>query len=231
MARYLLTLNQRIDQVAMKNLVLLLSFLVFGASALQAQGDIPTTRPLKIGENNNLDIKSSNQGTSLRIPSVIDENLTSKNNTPEVKMLPDRNLKQAGFDLKIRPRFLENYDESKVSELAGGDIHFGDVNTKSNAVQIIIRDFGRVDGDRIRLFHDQTVVYKNILLSGAFKKVNATLQEGFNLFEFEALNQGEVGYNTAQFVIIDAENKVLYNNFWNLRIKDKASIIVVKEAE
>lgn len=229
MARYLLTLNQRIDQVAMKNLVLLLSFLVFGASALQAQGDIPTTRPLKIGENNNLDIKSSNQGTSLRIPSVIDENLTSKNNKPGVKMLPDKQLVQAGHDLVIDPKVGEK--EKKGSKEHHGDQYLGDIKTTARFIGIVCRDHEYVDGDRVKIYLNGVVVEHNILLSGSFKGINIDLTEGFNRLDFEALNQGSSGPNTAQVVVADDKGQVIHNNRWNLSTGSKASLIVVREAE
>ncbi len=229
MARYLLTLNQRIDQVAMKNLVLLLSFLVFGASALQAQGDIPTTRPLKIGESNNLDIKSSNQGTSLRIPSVIDENLTSKNNKPGVKMLPDKQLVQAGHDLVIDPKVGEK--EKKGSKEHHGDQYLGDIKTTARFIGIVCRDHEYVDGDRVKIYLNGVVVEHNILLSGSFKGINIDLTEGFNRLDFEALNQGSSGPNTAQVVVADDKGQVIHNNRWNLSTGSKASLIVVREAE
>ena len=44
-----------------KSVFALLGVLLF-AMPMHAQGDIPTTRPLKIGDNNKLDVKTSNQG-------------------------------------------------------------------------------------------------------------------------------------------------------------------------
>ena len=79
-----------------------------------AQGDMPTTRPLKIGEKNNLDVKASNQGTLLRMPSVLDENFISKNEKPGVKMLPDRELLQAGHDMIIDPKVKEKREKGGV---------------------------------------------------------------------------------------------------------------------
>ncbi|WP_420603916.1 hypothetical protein [Flagellimonas sp.] len=213
----------------MKNLVFFLSFLVFGSASLQAQGDIPTTRPLKIGERNNLDIKSSNQGTSLRMPSVIDENLTSKNNKPGIKMLPDRDLKQAGHDLVIDPKVGEK--EKKGSKEHHGDQYLGDVKTSAKFVGIVCRDHEYVDGDRVKIYLNGEVIEHNMLLSGTFKGVNIDLIQGFNRLDFEALNQGSAGPNTAQVVIADDKGNIIHNNRWNLSTGSKASLIVVKEEE
>nr|WP_299387318.1 hypothetical protein [Allomuricauda sp.] len=213
----------------MKKLVFFLSFFVFGMVLSHAQGDIPTTKPLKIGERNNLDINPSSQGTSLRIPSVLDQNLTSKNEKPGVKMLPDRELVQAGHNLKIDPKIGEK--EKKGSNEHYGDQYLGDVRTKAKFVGIVCRDHEYVDGDRVRIYLNGHVIEPNILLSGTFKGINIDLIEGFNRLDFEALNQGSSGPNTAQVVVADEKGQVIHNNRWNLSTGSKASLIVVKEAE
>lgn len=213
----------------MKKLVFFLTFLTFGLSSISAQGDIPTTRPLKIGERNNLDVKSSNQGTVLRMPSVLNENLISKNNNPGVQMLPDRELVQAGHDLKIDPKIGEK--EKKGSKEHFGDQYLGDVKTGAKFIGIVCRDHEYVDGDRVRIYLNGEVIEPNILLSGTFKGVNIDLIQGFNRLDFEALNQGSSGPNTAQVVIADDKGQVIHNNRWNLSTGSKASLIVVKEAE
>ena len=73
----------------MRRIIYILLF-IFSGNLLIAQGDVSTTKPLKVDAENNLDVKPSNQGTSLRIPSTIDQNLFSKNNKPTVRMLPTR---------------------------------------------------------------------------------------------------------------------------------------------
>lgn len=197
--------------------------------SVRAQGDIPTTRPLKIGERNNLDIKSSNQGTALRMPSVIDENLTSNSNEPNIKMLPDRELLQAGHDLVIDPKVGEK--EKKGSKQHYGDQYLGDVKTNAKFVGIVCRDHEYVDGDRVKIYLNGVVIEPNILLTGSFKGVNVDLVEGFNRLEFEALNQGSSGPNTAQVVVANDKGEVIHNNRWNLSTGSRASLIVVKEQE
>ncbi|WP_073178867.1 hypothetical protein [Flagellimonas flava] len=213
----------------MKKLVFFLLLFALGLTSVQAQGDIPTTRPLQIGERNNLDIKSSNQGTLLRMPSVLDENLISKNNKPGVKMLPDRELVQAGHDLKLDPKIGEK--EKKGSKEHYGDQYLGDVKTTAKFVGIVCRDHEYVDGDRVRIYLNGEVVEHNILLSGTFKGINIDLIQGFNRLDFEALNQGSSGPNTAQVVVADDKGQVIHNNRWNLSTGSKASLIVIKEAE
>ncbi len=212
----------------MKKSVFFLFVFCLGIVPMMAQGDIPTTKPLKIGERNNLDIRSSNQGTSLRMPSVIDENLTSKNNSG-VKMLPGKELLQAGHDLVIDPKVGEK--EKKGSKKHFGDQYLGDVKTTAKFVGIVCRDHEYVDGDRVKIYLNGEVIEPNILLSGNFKGVNIDLIKGFNRLDFEALNQGSSGPNTAQVVVADEKGQVIHNNRWNLSTGSKASLIVIKEEE
>ena len=211
-----------------KSVFALLGVLLF-AMPMHAQGDIPTTRPLKIGDNNKLDVKTSNQGTLLRMPSVLDESLTSKNEKPGVQMLPDRQLVQAGHDMVIDPKIKEK--KEKGSNEYFGDQYLGDFTTKAKFVGIVARDHEYVDGDRIKIYVNGEVVEFNLLLDGSFKGLNLDLVEGFNRVEFEALNQGSSGPNTAQVVVTDDRGVVIHNNRWNLSTGSKASLIIVKEED
>jgi hypothetical protein len=211
----------------MKHILLLLAF-IFSSQLLVAQGDIPTTKPLKIGAKNNLDVKASNKGTSLRIPSTLDKNLLS-NKKPTVQMLPTRELVSAGHDLVIDPKV--GAREKKGSKEHFGDQYLGDVKTGSKFIGIVCRDHEYVDGDRVKIYLNGEVVEPNILLSGGYKGINIDLTKGFNRIDFEALNQGSSGPNTAQVIVTDDLGKIIHNNKWNLSTGSKASLVVVKEEE
>jgi len=192
---------------------------------LRAQGDLPTTKPLEIGRSNNLDALPSNQGTVLRVPSVLDDDLVSKE-TP-IQMLPERQLLQAGYNLKLDPKVGER--ERKGSNKHFGDQYLGDFKTNAKFIGIVARDHEYIDGDRVKIYVNGEVVEFNMLLSGTFKGINIDLVDGFNRLDFEALNEGSSGPNTAQVMVTDEAGKVLHNNRWNLSTGSKASLIVVKE--
>ena len=110
-----------------------------------------------------------------------------------------------------------------------GNQDFGLFNSKAIFVNIRYRDFGEVDGDRIRIYLNGRVVAQSVFLEGVFTGLQITLEKGFNKIDFEALNQGTVGPNTAEFQVFD-DNKILISeNQWNLVTGFKASIMVVKE--
>ncbi len=78
-----------------------------------SQTDLPATQPLSVERDNSLDVRQNqDQGTSLNMPSVLDPsssiNLKDSLMARNVKMLPERELKQAGFDMKIDPKVTEN---------------------------------------------------------------------------------------------------------------------------
>lgn len=213
----------------MKKRVFVLLGTVLLAFPMFAQGDLPTTRPLKIGDNNKLDVKASNQGALLRMPSVLDENLTSKNEKPGVKMLPDRQLLQAGHDMVIDPKVMEKKEKGANEHF--GDQYLGDFKTTAKFVGIVARDHEYVDGDRIKIYVNGQVAEYNLLLDGSFKGINLDLVKGFNRIEFEALNQGSSGPNTAQVLVTDDTGVVIHNNRWNLSTGSRASLIIVKEED
>jgi hypothetical protein len=197
-----------------------------------AQADIPKTNPLKIEAENNLDLKSNpNKGTALNMPSILDkkpdvnlkDSLTSRN----IKMLPDTELKQAGYDMKIDPKVGER--EKGSADKHFGDMYLGDVKTGGKFVGIVCRDHEYVDGDRVKIYANGNVVDPNILLTGSFKGINLNLEKGFNRLDFEALNQGSSGPNTAQVDVYDDKGQLIYSNKWLLSTGSKASLIVVKE--
>ena len=91
------------------------------------------------------------------------------------------------------------------------------------------RDFGAEDGDRIKIMVNGKTVVDEIYLSNSFKGIQLTLDEGFNKLDFEALNQGTSGPNTAEFRIYDDKETLVTNNQWNLATGFKASVMIIKE--
>lgn len=203
-------------------------FLLFHVTA---QTDIPVTQPLKI-EGKKLDAKKSNQGTALKMPSILDKtpdyNLKDSRNTRNIKMLPDRELVDAGRDLKIDPKIGER-EKKGGKNTHYGDQYLGDLKSNAKFVGIVCRDHEFVDGDRVKIYANGKVVEPNILLTGSFKGINLDLKKGFNRLDFEALNQGSSGPNTAQINVYDDKGRLIYSNRWNLSTGSKASLIIVKE--
>ncbi len=110
----------------------------------------------------------------------------------------------------------------------GKDMYLGDIKTNSKYVTIQYRDHEYVDGDRVRIFVNGDVIMSNAYLEGSFRGFNLPLQSGFNKIDFQALNQGSSGPNTAQLQILDEVGNILATYEWNLLTGNKATAIVVK---
>lgn len=195
-----------------------------------SQTDLPQTQQLNIEASNSLDIKSNPESnTSLRLPSVFKEDIDPKFNESDrvVKMLPDEELKQAGHDLKLDTKVGERSKAN--SDKHFGDMYLGDVKTSSKFVGVVCRDHEYVDGDRVKIYANGMVVEPNILLTGNFKGINLNLEKGFNRLDFQALNQGSSGPNTAQVDVYDDKGQLIYSNKWLLSTGSKASLIVVQD--
>lgn len=198
-----------------------------------AQTDIPTQRELKIDAANKIDdTQKPQQGTSLRIPSVVDNPETNIDMTIRnpVKMVDDRNLVQAGTGMKIDPKAGPRQPK-EGSKQHFPDMYLGDVKSGGKFVGIVCRDHEFVDGDRVKIYLNDKVVDPNILLTGSFKGINLDLEPGFNRIDFEALNVGSSAPNTAQVDVYDDQGKLIYSNKWLLSTGSKATLIITKDSE
>ena len=110
-----------------------------------------------------------------------------------------------------------------------GDQFLGRFDVKSIFVHVIYRDHGEVDGDLIRVYLNDDVIRPRVFLSGGFSGFKLDLKQGINKLDFEALNQGESGPNTAEFQVYDDNENLVSSNRWNLSTGSRATIIVVKE--
>ena len=70
---------------------------------------------------------------------------------------------------------------------------------------------------------------RDSLLRSDYRRVEVNLAQGKNTIEIEALNQGESGPNTAEFVVYDDKGKVISSKEWNLLTGVKAVIIFHNE--
>lgn len=120
-------------------------------------------------------------------------------------------------------------DESSVA--AKGNQFFGDFKNNGKFVNIKFRDFGLADGDKIKISVNDKVIYASITLTNSFNVLDLQLSPGFNKIDFEALNQGFSGPNTAEFHVFDDKGKLIAANQWNLATGFKATVIIVKEVD
>ena len=213
--------------------VLFFAFLVMLSFNATAQTDLPNTTPLEIGTIANPDDNNNtSQGAALNIPSVIDLkpniNLRDSLTSIPVNMNLNNGLLQAGHDLKLNPKVGRSEKQGGSPERFG-DQYLGDIKNDGKFVGIVCRDHEYVDGDRVKISVNGTVIDYNVLLTGSFKGVNVDLVKGFNRLDFEALNEGSSSPNTAQVNVYNDTGELIYSNKWLLSEGSVATLIITKD--
>ena len=122
-----------------------------------------------------------------------------------------------------------NREKEKAPNNYNKGEYLGDVSTGSTYVNILCRDFEYVDGDRVRISVNDSIVIDNLYLNSSFSGFKLPLTKGFNKIDFTALNQGSSGPNTAELRVFDDSNLLISSNQWNLSTGATATFIVVKK--
>ena len=125
-------------------------------------------------------------------------------------------------------RKLNREEKKKPNNYNKGE-YLGDVSTGSAYVNILCRDFEYVDGDRVRISVNDSIIIYNLFLESKFAGFKLPLTKGFNKVDFTALNQGSSGPNTAELRVFDDSNQLISSNQWNLSTGATATFIVVKK--
>jgi len=151
-----------------------------------------------------------------------DFSMTKKNEFRNPAELYQKQLKNA---LKLKDDDERRHNGSEVTQF------LGEYSTRAKRVNIIYRDHQAEDGDLIRVYVNGDIVQSRVLLQNHSKGFFLNLTPGDNIIEFEALNQGSSGPNTAEFQVLDDNGNPFITNQWNLATGVKATITVVKAKE
>ncbi len=216
-----------------KTLQILTCFCFFSAS-MYAQLDTPNTSVrIEATENNEKD-PSGIEWPAVKTPSLSNESSTlTPNVTQELGEQGEEKLDISTDDgfLSLKSDKAPKYfsKDKEIKEEYNRDMFLGDVKTKGSTVNVLYRDHEFVDGDRIRVYVNGDIVQSNVFLSGSFRGFDLTLEKGYNRVEFEALNQGSSGPNTAELHVYDDNGMIISAKEWNLLTGRRATIVVIKE--
>lgn len=184
-----------------------------------------TPTQFKIKPNSKLEITKTDQ-TINGIPVKIRELKPEKK---EFSMFDDNNLRDPGeiFEKRYNARLEEQGLKIKTMS----DMYLGDVRVNGEFANIRCRDHEYPDGDLVRVVVNDEIFIPQLLLTANYKSFNIPLQEGINTVVFIALNQGESGPNTAEFLVYDDNEVLVSSKRWNLLTGVKAKILVIKSSE
>ncbi|WP_456421110.1 hypothetical protein [Lutibacter sp.] len=178
----------------------------------------------------------ANPSTTKTKPNI-NFNINKKINTEAI----NQNLKKYSNN-NASNMLLENRPEDKdiigVKYWKGKDVThkslastygLGTVTTTSRIVKIETRDHSYIDGDRIKIYLNEQVISDNVGLKGSYFVIYVKLKDGYNRIDFQALNQGFSGPNTAEFSLYDANGNLLSDKEWNLTTGQTATLGVIKQ--
>ncbi|WP_246126035.1 hypothetical protein [Bizionia myxarmorum] len=178
-------------------------------------------------ENNGFSKPNSGKVNGLSIPTNSKLNLDDKGFTMETEKFGNPGEL---YEKQVKKHLNFNENDPKSAQMGSTTTQYlGDFTTNADRVNIIYRDHMYPDGDRVRIFVNDEIVKHNVLLESNFKGFILPLVKGFNKIDFQALNQGESGPNTAELQVQDESGKIIASSQWNLATGVKATLIVVKE--
>ncbi len=152
---------------------------------------------------------------------------------------PKSNLENPPLNIESQENFLNSGDyyvkklnkkeKDKNPRNFKTDQYLGDFRLNDSNVRIIFRDHEMPDGDRVKITHNDVVLFPDVTLFQNFVGLTLNLVSGFNKIDFIALNQGSSGPNTAEVRVYNENGDLVSANQWNLATGVRATYILVKE--
>ncbi|MGS2726136.1 hypothetical protein ACU8DI_05965 [Psychroserpens sp. BH13MA-6] len=157
----------------------------------------------------------------------IESKVSTKKPEKEFSMIDHSTLRNPGeiFEKKFNKVAVEQGLKIEVMS----DVFLGDIRSQGKFVKIVCRDHEFPDGDMVRVFVNDDIIVPSLTLSSGYKGFDVTLTPGINQIVFLALNQGDSGPNTAEFIVYDDNGNLVSSKKWNLLTGVKATINVIKE--
>lgn len=220
----------------MKSYLLIISFILvaFNLSAQISDEPVQSTPVPAIEseksaeankEGSQITIDKQDESLALPVKKYTDEFDLNKSGSKGFIMVQESNLIDPG--VIYEEKWAKKEKESKTA--FQGDQFLGQFDTKSVFIHVLYRDHEYPDGDRIRVYLNDDVIRPNVLLTSGYGGFKLDLKEGINKLDFQALNQGESGPNTAEFQVYDDKENLVSSNRWNLSTGSIATVIIVKE--
>ncbi len=174
----------------------------------------------KVNPNSNIEFNIENKPNTAVINKNLNKNKSTNNQNFLLETLPE-NRDIIGLEYWKGKDVTHKKLESHLS--------LGTIYSTSRTVKIECRDHSYIDGDRIRIFLNEKVVSANIGLKGNYSVVYINLEPGYNRIDFQALNQGLSGPNTAELNVYDDRGNLISSKEWNLPTGYIATLGIIKK--
>ncbi|MDV7185702.1 hypothetical protein R3X25_00290 [Lutibacter sp. TH_r2] len=167
----------------------------------------------------NVDLNNMNKIDEKKIATTISN--SKPNIDPDFLMVkpPDKDI--------IGRKYWEGKDVT--NKTLKSSVSMGTVYTKAKTVRVVCRDYSYVDGDIIKIYLNEKPLSTNISLKASSYMVYMHLVNGYNRVDFQAMNQGSSGPNTAELLLYDEHDNLIASKEWNLATGQIATIGVIQQ--
>lgn len=174
----------------------------------------------KVSPDANIDLNINNKLNTDAVNKSLNKYATKNNGNFLMETLPeDRDI--------VGRKYLNN--EDITHKRIGTNMDLGTVSTNSKVVRVVCRDHSYVDGDIIKIYINEQPLEHNVVLKGSSYMVYLDLNEGYNRIDFQAMNQGLSGPNTAELLLYDENDNLISAKEWNLLTGAVATLGVVQK--
>jgi len=149
----------------------------------------------------------------------------------QIGQLPDNKQEKFANPYEIPKNALPKSHGDENKEVYRRIQWFREYITNSNSIVVICIDNTYSEVDMVKVYINNMVVAARIELIAGYRTIEIGLTPGFNKVEFEALNQGTSGPNTAEFSIFDDKGTIITSNQWDLATGFKGAVMIIKETE
>lgn len=118
--------------------------------------------------------------------------------------------------------------DGKIYDYYKKDYLLATYKCSTATAKFTLKDYGDPDGDVVRIWLNDEIVIDAITLESGYREIKLNLRNGQNQLVIEALNEGMVSPNTAQFSIFNDKGEIIGNNLSGLLTNVKATIIINK---
>lgn len=118
--------------------------------------------------------------------------------------------------------------DGKIYDYYKKDYQLATYTCSTKIAKFVLKDYGDPDGDVVRIRLNGEVVIDAMTLESGYREIKLNLRDGQNLLVIEALNEGTVSPNTAQFSVFNDKGQIIGNNLSGLLTNVKATIIINK---
>lgn len=216
--------------------LLFFSFFLLSVYQLSAQLDYNSGTKEK-GETNVIILNNSKEVLK---PSSLElqgndgfKNAYKKENEKLKKVQKEKALNTKGILTKELARKIkfQKFIEKNTLQIPMIDKDIGVFRTKSANIYLNAFDFGRIDGDQVTVLKNgKPFIIKFTLFSRQkTKTIVIPLDEGFNLIEILAIDEGNYRPNTGAFTLFDDKHKEVFSDLWALAKGAKVIAHIIRE--